>query len=86
MVTDTLLSKPIAEAERADFLQGIRSQTDKLDFLFQALVKTSRLETGTIRLEKKDSLLFDTLAMACSEIVYDAGKRIFPHRWTAPKI
>ena len=75
MVTDTLLSKPVTEAERADFLQGIRSQTDKLDFLFQALVKTSRLETGTIRLEKKDSLLFDTLAMACSEIVYDAEKK-----------
>lgn len=75
MVTDTLLSKPVTEAERVDFLQGIRSQTDKLDFLFQALVKTSRLETGTIRLEKKDSLLFDTLAMACSEIVYDAEKK-----------
>ena len=75
MVTDTLLSKPVTEAERIDFLQGIRSQTDKLDFLFQALVKTSRLETGTIRLEKKDSLLFDTLAMACSEIVYDAEKK-----------
>lgn len=75
MVTETLLSKPVTEAERADFLQGIRSQTDKLDFLFQALVKSSRLETGTIRLEKKDSLLFDTLAMACSEIVYDAEKK-----------
>lgn len=75
MVTDTLLSKPVTEAERADFLQGIRGQTDKLDFLFQALVKTSRLETGTIRLEKKDSLLFDTLAMACSETVYDAEKK-----------
>lgn len=75
MVTDTLLSKPVTEAERSDFLQGICSQTDKLDFLFQALVKTSRLETGTIRLEKKDSLLFDTLAMACSEIVYDAEKK-----------
>lgn len=75
MVTDTLLSKPVTEAERSDFLQGIRSQTDKLDFLFGALVKTSRLETGTIRLEKKDSLLFDTLAMACSEIVYDAEKK-----------
>ena len=55
MVTDTLLTKPVSEEERRDFLQGILSQTDKLDFLFQALVKTSRLETGAIRLEKKDS-------------------------------
>ena len=75
MVTDTLLTKPVTEQERMDFLQGIRSQTDKLDFLFQALVKTSRLETGAIRLEKKDDSLFRTLAQAMSGIVYAAEKK-----------
>ena len=39
MATDTLLEKPMTEAERTDFIRGIRNQTDKLDFLFQALVK-----------------------------------------------
>ena len=75
MVTDTLLTKPVTDQERIDFLQGIRNQTDKLDFLFQALVKTSRLETGIIRLEKRDWLLFDTLAQAMSGIVYSAEKK-----------
>ena len=75
MVTDTLLSKPVTEEEQREFLQGIRNQTDKLEFLFQALVKTSRLETGAIRLEKKDAPLIDTLAMACSGIVYAAEKK-----------
>ncbi len=75
MVTDTLLSKAVTEEERREFLQGIRNQTDKLEFLFQALVKTSRLETGAIRLEKKDTMLIDTLAMACSGIVYAAEKK-----------
>lgn len=75
MVTDTLLTKSVTDQERIDFLQGIRSQTDKLDFLFQALVKTSRLETGAILLEKKDRLLFDTLAQAMSGIVYGAEKK-----------
>ena len=75
MVTDTLLAKPVTEQERRDFLQGVRSQTDKLEFLFQALVKTSRLETGVIRLEKKDGLLIDTLAQAMSGIVYGAEKK-----------
>ena len=75
MVTDTLLSKPVTEEEQREFLQGIRNQTDKLEFLFQALVKTSRLETGAIRLEKKDALLIDTLAIACSGIVYAAEKK-----------
>ena len=36
MVTDTLLTRPVTEAERIDFIKGVRSQTDKLDFLFQA--------------------------------------------------
>lgn len=75
MVTDTLLTKSVTEEERREFLQGIRSQTDKLEFLFQALVKTSRLETGAIRLEKKDAHLIDTLAMALSGIVYAAEKK-----------
>ena len=34
MVTDTLLTRPVTEAERIDFIKGVRSQTDKLDFLF----------------------------------------------------
>ena len=74
MVADTLLSKPVTE-ERREFLKGIRNQTEKLEFLLQALVKTSRLETGAIRLEKKDAPLIDTLAMALSGIVYAAEKK-----------
>ena len=61
MATDTLLEKPVTETERMDFIRGIRMQTDKLDFLFQALVKTSRLETGVIQLEKKPGRIFDTV-------------------------
>lgn len=75
MVTDTLLTRPVSEAERIEFLRGICNQTDKLDFLFQALVKTSRLETGVIQLEKKDGHLFDTIAQAMSGIVYAAEKK-----------
>ena len=75
MATDTLLEKHMTEAERTDFIRGIRSQTDKLDFLFQALVKTSRLETGVIQMDKKPGRLFDTVAQAMSGIVYAAEKK-----------
>ena len=75
MATDTLLDRPMTEMERTDFIRGIRAQTDKLDFLFQALVKSSRLETGVIRLEKKPCHLFDTVAQAMSGIVYAAEKK-----------
>ena len=75
MVTDTLLAKPVTEQERRDFLQGIRSQTDKLEFLVQSMGKASRLETGAITLEKKDAPLLDTLAQAMSGIVYGAEQK-----------
>lgn len=75
MVTDTLLTRPVTEEERTEFIQGIGTETDKLDFLFQALIKTSRLESGAICLEKKDGLIYDTLAQAVSGIVYSAEKK-----------
>ena len=75
MVTDTLLAKPVTEQERRDFLHGIRSQTDKLEFLVQSMGKASRLETGSITLEKKDGPLLDTLAQAMSGIVYGAEQK-----------
>ena len=75
MVTDTLLAKPVTEQEHRDFLQGIRSQTDKLEFLVQSMGKASRLETGAVTLEKKDVPLLDTLAQAMSGIVYGAEQK-----------
>ena len=75
MVIDTLLTKPVTEQERRDFLQGIRSQTDKLEFLVQSMGKASRLETGAVTLEKKDAPLLDTLAQAMSGIVYGAEQK-----------
>lgn len=38
-------------------------------------MKTSRLETGIIQLDKKEDRLFDTVAQAMSGIVYAAGKK-----------
>ena len=74
-VVDTLLLKEVTGQERRDFLQGLREQADKLDFLFQALIKTSRLEAGVIQLEKKRGRLFDTIAEALSGIVYEAERK-----------
>ena len=75
MVTDTLLAKDVSAQEQENFLQGIKEQVEKLDFLLQALVKCSRLETGTISLEKRVCRLFDTLAQAMGGIVYAAEKK-----------
>ena len=75
MIVDTLLTKSLEEQERNEFLKSVRGQINKLDFLIQALVKTSRLETGVIQLEKEDHFIYDTLAQAMSGIVYSAEQK-----------
>lgn len=75
MLIDTLLAKDVLAEEREEFLQGIRAQTEKLDFLFGAMVKSSRLETGLIQLNPKSSRMYDTLAQALSGILYSAEQK-----------
>ena len=75
MIVDTLLTKSLEEQEQHEFLKSVRGQINKLDFLIQALVKTSRLETGVIQLEKEDHFIYDTLAQAMSGIVYSAEQK-----------
>ena len=75
LIIDSLLTNPMEQPERAEFLKSIRGQVDKLDFLIQALVKTSRLETGAIQLEKEEGYLYDTLAQAMSAIMYHAEQK-----------
>lgn len=75
MVTDTLLSKNLPRADQMDFLNGIRTETEKLDFLFQSMIKASRLETGIIRLVKTKAPLYPTVAQAMSGILYSAERK-----------
>lgn len=62
------VERPISEEQRREFLYAARSQLDKLDFLIQAMVKTSRLETGIITLEKKEAPIADTIVTAINGI------------------
>ena len=56
-------------------MQAAGGQLDKLDFLMQAMIKTSRLETGVISLEKKQQPIYDTLAAALGGILLGAEKK-----------
>ena len=51
------------------------SQLDKLDFLMQAMIKTSRLEAGVIALEPKPQAIYDTLAAALGGILLNAEQK-----------
>ena len=75
MVNATLLEQSVTEEKRQEFLQASSSQLEKLDFLMQAMVKTSRLETGVISLDRKTQPIYDTLAAALGGILLNAEKK-----------
>ena len=69
MLNDTMLTRRITDETRKEFLHATASQLDKLDFLIQGMVKTSRLETGVITLEKKETAIADTLVDAINGVL-----------------
>lgn len=58
-----------------EFLKNLEGQADKLDFLFQSMVKMSRLETGIIRIKSEPGNLYETLTQSITEIVPKAAKK-----------
>lgn len=58
-----------------EFLENIQSQTEKLDFLMESMIKMSRLETGIIEIKQEKSNLFSTLGNAVSAIVPKAEQK-----------
>ena len=75
MINSTLLEQEVPAQKRKEFLSAQSSQLDKLDFLMQAMIKTSRLETGVISLEQKQQPVYDTLAAALGGILLNAEKK-----------
>lgn len=74
MINSTLMEQDVPPQKRKEFLAAQASQLDKLDFLMQAMIKTSRLETGVISLEQKQQPIYDTLAAALGGILLNAEK------------
>lgn len=97
MYNSTLLERRLAPEREREFLKLMESQIDKLDFLMQAMVKMSRLETGVISLSVSPAPIYDTVGLALAGIELPAGKKqievtvecnpslIVPHdkKWTA---
>ena len=75
MIDATLLEQTVSPEKQREFLLAMGGQLDKLDFLMQAMIKTSRLETGVISLAPKVQPLYDTLAAALGGILLNAEKK-----------
>lgn len=75
MLDATLLEQSVPPEKQREFLLSMNSQIDKLDFLMQSMIKTSRLETGMISLEPKVQAVYATLASALGGILLNAEKK-----------
>lgn len=70
-----LLGEQPLSQEGRECLAALEGQTEKLRSLIEALVKTSRLETGVITLEKKQVPVADTLTDAINGILVPLEKK-----------
>lgn len=75
MVNSTLLEQSVPQDKQKEFLEASTEQLDKLNFLMQAMIKTSRLETGVITLEQKIQPIYQTLASALGGILLNAEQK-----------
>lgn len=75
IVNATLLEQNMPQDKQKEFLQAVNGQLDKLDFLMQAMIKMSRLETGIITLTKKECPIHETLAAALGNILFFAESK-----------
>lgn len=75
MINSTLIDQKLPADKQKEFLLASINQLDKLDFLMQAMIKTSRLETGIISLNKKVQPIYDTLASALGGILMNTEKK-----------
>ncbi len=77
MLNDTLASGSLPPDKRTELQVQMDTQISKLDFLMQALVKSSRLETGAIKLSPQPLSVLETLAQAVSGVaIFAEDKQI----------
>ena len=71
----TWIEQSVPSEKQQEFYLAMKEQLDKLDFLMQSMIKTSRLETGMISLDVKQQAIYDTLAAALGGILLNAEQK-----------
>ena len=75
MYNDTLIERELSKDQQNMFLNNMKFQVSKLEWLVQALIKMSRLESNIISLNKVNSTLSDTIANALSGVYLRAEEK-----------
>lgn len=83
-----LLQEQSLDAQSRSLADEIRTQAEKLEFLIQSLVKTSRLETGTFQLSPCESDIDGMIRSAIEQVTPKADSKQIqinytPERYTA---
>ena len=75
LYTQLLDERGVLGEEEKKLLSSISSQTEKLDFLIQALVKLSRLENGMIRFPVEAAGIKETIARSLGHVYGQAAAK-----------
>lgn len=75
MYNATLMEREVTKEQEQKFLYNMESQISKLQWLMEALIKMSRLETGLICLNKTSSKIEETIAQAIGGIYLKAEEK-----------
>lgn len=70
-----LLQEQNLDAHSRQLVNEIRQQSEKLEFLIQSLIKTSRLETGTFQLSPSENDMDSLIKSAVEQIIPKAEKK-----------
>lgn len=77
MYQNILMRPGIDEKDRLEFLQNAEGQLDKLEFLIQAMIKMSRLETGIVNVCPKTESVYQLIeAAVCDAALKAEAKEI----------
>lgn len=75
MYNETLIARDLNKDQQKMFLGNMQFQVSKLQWLVESLIKMSRLESNIIKLNKKESLISDTIANALSNVYLKAEEK-----------
>ncbi len=75
MYHDMIAEPDITEEEKKRFMEIIRRQLEKLEFLLDSLMKSSRLESEMIKLHMENRRIFHTLELAVGGIAREADRK-----------
>lgn len=75
MYEELLESRDLTESQRIDFMQKLKAQTEKINWLLESLFKMSKLEQNVIEFDLAKTGIKDTIRSAVSEVYEKAEKK-----------